>query len=209
MMKAKIIYISATVLCALGIITACSTTPGDAAFRGGHYEHAAEMYRLGSEQGDSLAARKLGFMIQKGAISPNKYGNATTWFVRGCELGDVASCHNAALAYENGTDGVAIDYKRAGELYRKVAEKGYLPSQYNLGSLYANKFLENDVEGLKWMIIAENAAKVCNLQAFDISPKTCAFVRNDPANYRKKLRDRMSSQQIEQATHLATAWQAK
>lgn len=204
-MKSKIIYVSALLfLCA---VTACSVTPGDASFHAGHFGHAAELYRLGSEQGDALAARKLGFMIQNGAIPPGKYGNPTIWFLRGCELSDKASCHNAGLAYENGTDGVAINYEKARELYLKVAKQGYLPSQYNLGSLYANKFLNNDVEGLKWMLIAEKAAKNCN--APESTLEVCEFAKNDPANYRKKLMNRMSAEQIGEANHLAASYLAE
>lgn len=204
-MKSKTIYVSALLF--LCVVTACSVTPGDASFRAGHLGNAAELYRLGSEQGDALAARKLGFMIQNGAIPPSKYGNATTWFLRGCELSDKASCHNAGLAYENGQNGVAINYEKAHELYLKVAKRGYLPSQYNLGSLYANKFLNNDVEGLKWMLIAEKSAKNCN--APESTLEVCEFVKNDPANYRKKLINRMSAAQIEEAKHLAATWQAE
>lgn len=46
----------------------CSTTPGDAALRGGHPTHAADLYKQGALQGDSSAALKLGLLIDNGTI---------------------------------------------------------------------------------------------------------------------------------------------
>lgn len=186
--------------------TACSTTPGDAARRGGHSEQAANMYRQGADQGDALAALKLGQLIESGQTSSIQYGEAGVWFIRACELGNLVGCHNAGVGYEYGAEGklgLAKDFSKAAEFYRRAAERGYMQSQYNLGSLYANGHLQNDVEGLKWFLLAQKAARAC------IPEPLCKWVLQDPPGHSARLRQRMSQASQVSAERQTAEWVVK
>lgn len=181
----------------------CSATPGDAAYRSGQPEHAADLYKKGADQGDKTAALKLGLMISKGKISTDKYGNHAKWFIRACELGSDAGCHNSGNIYEYGIEGISKNYNKAREYYLMASEKGYMQSQYNLGSLYANQYFDNDVEGLKWMLLAEKNAATC------VNVPICKWIMKDSPGHRKKLTDRMSTKQISEANQLSDVWKPK
>lgn len=179
-------------------VAACSSTPGDAASRSGHPEAAAKLYRQGADQGDAEAALKLGLLVSK---APQKdYGEAGEWYVKACDMGSLAGCHNAGYAYEYGKSGLGQSYKEAERLYRKAAERGYMQSQYNIGSLYANQYLSDDVEGLKWLFLAQTAARACPSQ------ELCQWVLNDPPQHIQHLKQRMSAQQVQMAEDQASQW---
>jgi TPR repeat protein len=184
-------------------LAGCQTTPGDAAVRSGHPQQAAALYQKGAEQGDPKAALKLGLLIDAGEVSPNTYGSAGKWFKTGCELGNVPSCHNTGVAFEYGKNGLAQSYEHARSYYQKAAELGYMQSQYNLASLYSNQYFSDDVEGLKWMLIAQAIANKCS------SNSLCQWIRNDPPGHQKKLRSRMSAEQLAAAEASASKWLAQ
>src|SRR5258708_2928138 len=100
----------------------------------------------GSEQGDPAAALRLGFLLDSGY-----------WFRKACDLGSLPGCHNAGVAYESGKGRLDKDYSQARAYYLRAAERGYMQSQYNLASLYSNNYISppDDVEGLKWMLLAQ------------------------------------------------------
>jgi TPR repeat protein len=80
------------------IATAHGATPGDAALRSNHPQQAAELYRRRAGQGDALAARKLAFLLEDHPEMSTGFGTIGTWFLKGCELGDLASCHNRPVS---------------------------------------------------------------------------------------------------------------
>ncbi len=184
-------------------LVGCSSTPGDAAYRGGRSEQAADLYKQGADQGNGTAALKLGLLISEGKASVKKYGNVTKWYIRACELGSDAGCHNSGNSYEYGQDGVKKDFNKAKEYYLLASEKGYMQSQYNLGSMYSNQYINNDIEGLKWMLLAEKTANNCS------SVPLCQWVMDDPPGHLTKLMDRMNETQIIEANQLANAWNSK
>lgn len=192
-----------TVMALLG--SGCSSVPGDAALRGGHPEQAAELYRRGAEQGDASAALRLGLLVDQGQVSVATYGEAGNWYKRGCSLGNLPSCHNVGVAYEYGKNGLPKGYSEARDFYLKAATAGYMQSQYNLASLYSNGHVmpPNDVEGLKWMLLAQLSAEKCKQQ------ELCQWVLRDPPGHRRKLEGRLSGTQQEEAAMLAKQWNAK
>ena len=175
------------------LFTGCSTTPGDAAYRAGQTKEAAELYRQGAEQGSAQAAMKLGLLLNAGEVKPEAFGNAALWFEKACNLGEMSGCHNAGVAYEYGKDGVSIDYLKARNYYYKAAERGYIQSQYNLGSLYSNKYFPEAFTGYTWMLIAEQQAKDC------LNNPLCQWILNDPPGHRAHLKARLTAEQIQQA----------
>ena len=171
-------------------LSGCSSTPGDAARAGGHVQQGAELYKKGAAQGDGEAARKLGHMILSDEVSAEIYGSAVTWFVKGCELEDAIACHNAGVAYEYGpAEGhpeVTPDHLKAHDYYLQAANLGYMQSQYNLGSMYSNGYFDNDIAGLKWLLLAQTQARECN------SASLCRWILEDPPGHVSRLRARMS-----------------
>jgi hypothetical protein len=191
------------ILITLGIIlllSGCSTTPGDAANRSGHPEQAADLYREGVGQGDALAAFKLGMLIEEKRVSADVYGGSGDWFIKGCSLGNLPSCHNAGVGYEYGKSGLSKDLDNARTYYLKAAKRGYMQSQYNVGSLYANEYFNDDIEGLRWLILANEAALLCRTEAL------CKWILDDPPGHMKNLRSRMTEVQIYEAEKLAKSW---
>lgn len=174
-------------------ITGCSTTPGDAAYRSGHPQQAAELYRRGAAQGDSEAALKLGFLIDDNADLTKEFGISGTWFVKACDLGSLAGCHNAGLGFEYGKHGLTKSYDQARDYYQKAAARGYMQSQYNLGTLYSNQYFHDDVTGLMWLLAAQDNARRCLPQPL------CKWIVDDPPGHVAKLRSRMTAQEISTA----------
>ncbi len=194
--------LSVLVLC---ILSGCSQTPGDAAVRGGHPQAGADLYLQEAELGRADAAFKLGLLVSQGRVSGERFKTGTYWFKRACELGEPVGCHNVGVAYEYGSaDGIKIDYAEAAKYYRIAAEKGYIGSQYNFGSMYSNNYLPpDDVQGYTWMLLAEKAARACAKQ------ELCKWILEDPPGHRTKLKTRLTEDQIKQAETLASSWKPR
>ena len=192
---------------ALGLVIStgllgCSQAPGDAAYRAGHPDNAAALYKKGAEQGDALAAFKLARLLSAGQVSGETYGKSGPWDVKACELGHIIGCHNAGVNREYGTGGLTEDYELARGLYLKAAEGGYGFSQYNLGSMYANQYFRDDKEGYRWMMIARRSVAACAAQG----DKTCQWVLNDPPGHVKNLAERLSQSDREKIEAAAKSW---
>jgi hypothetical protein len=200
-MKKKVAVVLSIVV--LFIFAGCAHTPGDAAFRAGHPEQAASLYKQGADQGDPSAALKLGLLIEQEKINNENYGTAAKWYERACDLGSLPGCHNIGVSYEYGTNGVTKDIKKARDSYLKSAERGYMQSQYNLASLYANQYLENEVEGYMWMTLARKNAEQCRGQ------QLCDWILEDPPGHTAKLKSRLSTDQINRTESLANSWKPK
>ena len=183
-------------------LASCSTTPGDAAYRGGHYPQAADLYQQGAEQGDALAALKLGLLISEEKVPSGDYGSAGSWFQKGCMLGSLASCHNAGVSLEYGHNGLLKDLEQARAFYEKAAKGGYMQSQYNLGSLYANQYFANDVKGYTWLLVSQSQAQRC------LPKPLCQWILDDPPGHGGNLRARMTAQQLQIASQKASEWLA-
>ena len=175
--------------CSALLLASCSTTPGEAAHRGGHLEQAADLYHRGAEQGDAVAALKLGLMVEAGEAHTDKFGTSGHWFIQACDLGDVLGCHNAGVGYEYGPEGkggLNKNLEKARDYYLRAAQRGYMQSQYNLGSLYANQYFPDDVEGLKWLLLSQKSARSCP------SISICKWILDDSPGHIARLRQRMS-----------------
>lgn len=183
----------------------CSHTPGDAALRGGHTQAAADLYLKGAELGHGDAALKLGLLLEDGKVSGPQYGTAIQWYVRACDLGELAGCHNAGVAYEYGNVGAIKNIYNAYDYYFKAAEQGFMQSQYNLSSLYSNQYIQpaNDTEGYKWMLLAQDAARKCS------KIPLCEWILQDPPGHKAKLKGRLTEDQTKEAEKLAASWTAK
>jgi len=203
--QADITHMRLITLTLMLTLAGCSAVPGDAALRGGHPEQAANLYKRGADRGDAAAALRLGRMVEQGAASSGQYGSASTWYQRACDLGSLPGCHNVGVSYEYGSNGLTKDLTQAEAFYRKAAMAGYMQSQYNLASMYSNNYVvpPNDVEGLKWMLLAQNAAAQCAGQ------ELCQWILRDPPGHKQRLQSRLSTEQQNEAQSLAAQWSAK
>ncbi|BDV43974.1 hypothetical protein GURASL_28970 [Geotalea uraniireducens] len=185
--------------------TGCALTPGDAALRAGHPEEAGMLYKAGAEQGDASAALKLGLLLEDGRVREETFGSPASWYEKACKLGSDPGCHNAGVSYEYGKNSVSKDITKAYSYYMIAAERGYMQSQYNVASLYSNHYVQpqNDVDGLKWMLLAQGAAKRCQ------NVPLCQWILNDPPGHKAKLKSRLSADQIKAAEALAISWKPK
>ncbi len=186
-------------------LAGCGVIPGDAALRLGSPERAAKIYQTEAEKGNADAAVRLGTLVANREVSAANYGSAIDWFKKACASGSLEGCHNLGVAYEYGTHCVAKDYAEARAYYLKAAAAGYMPAQYNLGGLYANNHVApaNDLEGLKWVLLAQMSAERHHSQAMS------HWVLQDLAGYRCRLEMRLSDAQLREARALAEAWKAQ
>jgi len=136
---------------------------------------AAKLYRQGAHDGDASAALKLGLLLFQSPI--DGYEPSGVWFIRACELGSSPGCHDAGVGFEYGHSGLTQSYEQAEHFYRVAADRGYIQSQYNLGSLYANRYLVGDVAGLKWILVAQSQARACGSQP------SCKWILDDPPQH--------------------------
>lgn len=139
-------------------------------------------------------------------------------FKEACQLGNNYGCHKTGIAYNNGLYGLDKDYQQARQWYLIAAEKGYIPSQQNIANLYAYRLLQNlnDIEGYKWLKLAEDATQKCLPGTIEASSgisdgerrRLCQLASAGQGRLRSIFRKRMSMDQIQQAEQLANSWQA-
>ncbi|MFI5336654.1 MAG: tetratricopeptide repeat protein [Opitutales bacterium] len=179
-----------------GLLVSCSEVPGDAAFRSGHYEIARNYYETQYGLGNIAAGERLADMLIQGLGGPPNQAKALAIYSDLAMKGDVVACHNLGVCYERGK-GTPINYQEAARWYRKAADAGDLWSIYNYGTLYANQHMEpsNDVLGLAYLLCATQLAKG-NGPIFD-------FIRNDNPGHVKRMKARMTHEQLKSAETLA------
>ena len=137
-------------------------------------------------------------------------------FKKACELGNNYGCHKVGIAYNNGLYGLNKDYQQAKQWYLKGAEKGYIPSQQNIANLYAYRLLENlnDIEGYKWLKLAEDGTAKCapgnnehNRKISDAERRRlCQLATIGQGRIRSIFRKRMTMDEIYKAEQLAQNW---
>ena len=139
-------------------------------------------------------------------------------FEQACKLGSHYGCHKIGIAYNNELYGKEKDYQKAREWYLKAAEKGYVPSQQNIANLYAYRLLPmNDIEGYKWLKLAEAGATKCLPGSIEVESNTpeverrrlCQLATAGQGRLRSFFRKRMTVQEIHQAEENARKWQPK
>ena len=146
-------------------------------------------------------------------------GAALVAFVEACNLGNNNACHKVGTAYSKGLYSVSRDYTKARQWYLKAAMRGYAPSQQNIANLYAYRLLDesNDVEGYKWLLLAEKTVATCLPGTIEAQSNTlaaerrrlCQLASAGQGRLRSIFRKRMSSEQMQQSERLARQWSAK
>ncbi|MEO8142967.1 MAG: tetratricopeptide repeat protein [Betaproteobacteria bacterium] len=96
----------------------------------------AELERL-AESGEMLPEHYLGMLSLYGRGLPQSEQRAAEWFARAADKGHLPSVHNLAVIRGEGMDPTQRDLTASLRLYRSAAERGYAPSQANLGRMLA------------------------------------------------------------------------
>lgn len=182
-----------------------------------NYSTPAALFH-GAEKGGAAAALVLGRMYETGTgtVAGRSMEAALYWYTRAAQIAEstpkkdmvyvnefaMEAAHRLGFIYEYGDQGIAKDEKLAVHWYLRAAEKGYYPSQYNLGGMYAQNLVTppNDVEGYKWFLLAQKQTDGCTYDP------QCRFVTADPPGHIKRLRARMTPAQIAEAERLFNEW---
>jgi TPR repeat protein len=184
----------------IGLASSCSTTPGDAAFRSGHYVQAAELYKTRAAAGDSLAAYKLATMYDGVNWTRAELGRdeatALIYYKRAFELGHITAPSYIGYIYEVGGQNVGVDYNLARQWYERGAKLGQHSSMYALAGLYSKDLLQpkDDRTGLMWAEVARQMAAAHQQNA------GTQFILDDRFGYWSTLKKRMSESDIATAT---------
>ena len=175
-----------------GAIEAFSLEAADAALGAGSYAAALQAYETQYQLGDLDAGYRLADMYSRGLGVREQPQKVFELFAELARRGEVKGLHNTGVCYEFGV-GVPVDFAKAGDAYRRAAERGNLASFYALGMLAVNDRLtpKNDVQGLAWLIKAR--ARATGEEPFEV------FVRGDEPAQAQRLMARMSPGDIAKA----------
>jgi TPR repeat protein len=100
---------------------------------------AASFYQRAYSLGDRRAGTMLGIMYLFGhPPMPIDYAKAHEFLSRAAEGGDSMAQYHLGELYDYGV-GVEMDLRRAEELYRRSAERRYVPAQLRLGERYRSR----------------------------------------------------------------------
>lgn len=167
---------------------------GVAAYNEGDYATAFAEFRSAAERGMGDAQFNLGLMYSNGQGVVQDYNQTFYWWRKAAEQNVADAQNNLGMMYENGL-GVAIDHDEAARWYRKAAEQGKPYAQHNLGAMYANgRGVERDlVLAHMWFNLATAGHKA-------------GPARNQSAEARDRVAQRMTSAEISRAQRLAREW---
>ena len=130
-------------------------------------------------------------------LAPLALADTATTVRTQAEKGDAKAQFALGIMYRDGR-GVAQDYDKALQWWRKAAELGLIDAQYALGNMYAggSGVERNNVQAYMWYSIAA-------------SQKGVAWIHAIARSNRKALEARMAPGDIMKAQTLVTEWKAK
>jgi TPR repeat protein len=170
---------------------------GMAAFRGGDYAKAFELWRPLAENGNIIAQYRLGNMYAEGKGVARDGKAALMWFQRAAEKGDAGSQYNVGVSYASGA-GTTQNDAEAAKWFRRAADQGMAFAQLNLGLLYAagRGVPQDNVEAMTWLQLA----------LFALPP---GGARSDVARAMEDVSKKMTNEEREDAREHARVWKAK
>jgi len=193
-------------LCASLALSACSVTPGDAARRGGHYPQAAKLYEVRANNGDALAAEKLGELYHLRPGLPEDRQRAVYWYETAVTRGQIGPIWSLGTIYRDGTGNVPRDISKAQFWFQKGADAGQHYSMYDLADLYASDAIEprNDVVALMWLEVVTEFSKT-----YPKGNEGAQYILRDPKQVRQRLESRMTAADAAKSRELAKEWSAR
>ena len=116
---------------------------------------AQHWLEVAANGGSAAAEFRLGVMFEKGDDGlPADRNQATTWYRKSAEHGNVQAMHNLAVLYAGQTEGTP-DYATAAKWFEQAANYGLKDSQYNLAVLYQSGLgvTKDAATAYKWFAI--------------------------------------------------------
>ena len=110
---------------------------GMAAHSRSDYTTALKHFRIGADQGDTIAQHAIGVMYEKGRGVSRNYAEAIKWYRKAAVQGYTKAQFNLGWMYRQG-QGVPVDNAQAVKWWRKAATQGLAKGQFNLGVSYAD-----------------------------------------------------------------------
>ncbi|MBR4690040.1 MAG: SEL1-like repeat protein [Bacteroidales bacterium] len=124
-------------------------------------QEAKRLFEKSSAQGDDIAQLYIGRILEDTNASCDEIVAA---YKKAAEMGCAEAQDYLGYWYENGENGLDVDYQEAFRWYKKAAEQGYRYAQYDIGCLYDDGLgvKENKREAVKWF---KRAASKNNVDA--------------------------------------------
>jgi len=190
-------FVAVTVTTIEWAVAAETLDDGVAAYRSGDYGKAVEVWRALADQGVPMAQYRLGDMYAEGKGVEQNDTTAMQWFQRAADHGIADAQYNVGASYAAGL-GVARNDAEAARWFRRAAEQGMAFAQLNLGLMYAagRGVPQDNVEALTWL----------NVAVFALPP---GGARSDAARAMQDVADKMTAEQLRQASVRAKSWKAK
>ncbi len=104
------------------------------------HEDAFNCYREMAQQGDADAQRKLAFLYLGDRIGDRDYKLAVYWLSLAAGQDDCDAIFALGSWYQVGINGIAVNKKKALELYSKGAFLGHVYCQRNLGGMFSEEY---------------------------------------------------------------------
>ena len=127
----------------------------------GDIKKALEYYFKAAKKRDDRALLYLGKLYYQGKHLNQSTINAINYLKKAALLENTKAQYNLASIYASKHSGEYHDYKKAYDLFLKLANKGYAPAQNKIGMFLTHGFggIEKDyVKAIKWY---EESAKQC------------------------------------------------
>jgi len=124
-------------------------------------QEAKRLFEKSSAQGDDIAQLHIGRILEDTNASCDEIVAA---YKKAAEMGCTEAQDYLGYWYENGENGLDVDYQEAFRWYKKAAEQGNRYAQYDIGCLYDDGLgvKENKREAVKWF---KRAASKNNVSA--------------------------------------------
>jgi len=108
---------------------------GQAAYDGGDYNTAFNIWQMLAEQGDELSQFNLGVMYSRGEGTEKSGDKALKWYMKSAVQGYAPAQFNLGAVYLEG-DIAEKNAERTAAWWQMAAEQGFVQAQFNIASLY-------------------------------------------------------------------------
>jgi predicted aspartyl protease len=127
------------------------------AYKTGSYAKAYRLAYPNAVNGNPIAQRLVGFLLQNGAGVARNYGESVKWYVKEAKQGDPIAQYDLGVSHEYGL-GVPQDQAEAVKWYRTSADQGFAKAEYNLGLKYVqgSGVSQDYSEAVRWFRLAAN-----------------------------------------------------
>jgi TPR repeat protein/transglutaminase-like putative cysteine protease len=130
---------------------------------------ATQWYARSADAGDRVGQMRLAVMYRDARGVARDFKQAEKWLSMAADQDSAWAMKALGLLYTQGGDGVALDYVKAVELFRKASDRGDAEAQYNLGWAYESGLgvAKDRQQALEWYGIAAGKGHAIAMQRLD------------------------------------------